>query len=934
MDQRNNRKLKIAFGALLVLVALIFVVAFFFGDRIPGLGKIWSVVGYMLGSCAILVPVVLMIAATSIFADENYFFFSGRNFGMFFILVGLCALYHHLRVPIHEELFPERLLQGGGLLGGLVVYVLHRVFDNTSTFVTLLLMLGLGILFIVPFGDVWQVLAWPFLWLYDRFLGDGEDEDDWEEQESGQQEAELPQKEISGRKQSVGQSMERLETMEQADGKEEVRRATRQFPKVTWSDGNEKGKSPVMTVEQSQPVAAVQPKQPDKAISSVRKLYEREEFKNFTDGIRKQSTFKRILTGNSQGVYNDPNVRKDLEQDPIDIPDWQEEGVRTGDSGTERYRYDVNDGTPREPLPSERALKPGESRNLFGASMFGSGSMSGAKRSSQENSKIINMPGLREEPAEEPDANFTMDFQPEETLPKQEVVINHYRSGDADDVIPDTDSVMDLLQSKKKAVPRKRQTGYKFPKPDLLNKPRHISYAAYEKDIHEQCGILEQTLADFKVRAQVIGVTRGPCVTRFEVQPAPGVKVSSITGLADDIALKLAAGGVRIEAPIPGKAAIGIEVPNIQNDPVYLREVVEDPAVKGQESKLSVGLGKDISGNIITADLAKMPHLLVAGSTGSGKSVCINTIIMSLLYRATPDDVKMILVDPKVVELSNYNGIPHLLTPVVTDMKKAASALHWAVVEMERRYTLFAENHAREINAYNQNAEEKLPYIVIIIDELSDLMMVARVDVEDAILRLAQKARAAGIHLILATQRPSVDVITGIVKANIPSRIAFAVSSQTDSRTILDIGGAEKLIGKGDMLYYPIGMNKPVRVQGAFVSDDELARVVEFVTKQSLPVTYSEEIVNQILSVDKPKEQESENGIVEDDLFLDALQLVTDVGQASSSMLQRRFSIGYTRAARLVDAMEKLGIVGEANGSKPREVIMSRQEIEEKYFQR
>ena len=450
---------------------------------------------------------------------------------------------------------------------------------------------------------------------------------------------------------------------------------------------------------------------------------------------------------------------------------------------------------------------------------------------------------------------------------------------------------------------------------------------------------MEQTLSDFRVRAKVIAVTRGPSVTRFELEPAPGVKVSSVVNLADDIALRLAAPGVRIEAPIPGKSAIGIEAPNTKNDTVCFREVVEDAKVRLAPSRLCIGLGKDISGDIISADLSKMPHLLVAGSTGSGKSVCINTIIAGILYKARPEEVKLILVDPKVVELSNYNGIPHLLTPVVTEPKKAASALHWAVAEMERRYNCFAESHVREINSYNAQAEEKMPFIVIIIDELSDLMMVAKVDVEDAILRLAQKARAAGIHLILATQRPSVDVITGIVKANIPSRIAFAVSSQTDSRTIIDMGGAEKLLGKGDMLFYPIGFNKPVRVQGAFVTDDELNKIVDFIVKQSIPVNYTEEVTEQELECDSKNkntggEEAESDAPAEDELFADALSLVLDMGQASSSMLQRRFRIGYTRAARLVDTMEELGIVGQSVGSKPREVIMSRQEAEERFLKR
>lgn len=490
-----------------------------------------------------------------------------------------------------------------------------------------------------------------------------------------------------------------------------------------------------------------------------------------------------------------------------------------------------------------------------------------------------------------------------------------------------------VVDAEKTFVEAKAESSYKFPPLELLEPPYVSKDKNTAEDIREQCAILEQTLEDFRVRASVVAVTRGPSVTRFELEPAPGVKVSSVVNLADDIALKLAASGVRIEAPIPGKAAIGIEVPNKKNDPVFFREVVDCDLVKNTEAKLCVGLGKDISGNIITVDLAKMPHMLVAGSTGSGKSVCINTLISGILYKASPEEVKMILVDPKVVELSNYNGIPHLLTPVVTDSKKAASALHWAVAEMERRYQAFADSRVREINSYNAQATEKMPFIVIIIDELADLMMVAKVDVEDAILRLAQKARAAGIHLILATQRPSVDVITGIVKANIPSRIAFAVSSQTDSRTILDMGGAEKLLGKGDMLFYPIGTNKPVRVQGAFVTDGELNKIVNFIKEQSIPLEYSKEVTEQALESDsKNINSDNDENFMGDELFEDAVRLVMDTGQASSSMLQRKFRIGYTRAARLVDSMEELGIVSEPAGSKPRELIMTRHDIEERFF--
>ena len=483
---------------------------------------------------------------------------------------------------------------------------------------------------------------------------------------------------------------------------------------------------------------------------------------------------------------------------------------------------------------------------------------------------------------------------------------------------------------------------YIFPPLELLNPVKKTNRRQFDSDVREQCRKLEQTLADFRVNAKVTGVTRGPSVTRYELEPAPGVKVSSVVNLADDIALRLAAPGVRVEAPIPGKAAIGIEAPNVTNDMVSFREIVDCEDVRKSSSKLCVGLGKDIEGKVITIDLAKMPHLLVAGTTGSGKSVCVNTLLAGIMYKARPDEVKLILVDPKVVELTNYNGIPHLLVPVVTDAKKAASALHWAVAEMERRYKSFADTRVRDIKAYNAQAEEKMPYIVIVIDEMSDLMMVAKADVEDAILRLAQKARACGIHMVLATQRPSVDVITGIVKANIPSRIAFAVSSLTDSRTILDMGGAEKLLGKGDMLYYPIGANKPSRVQGAFVSDEELNRVTDFIKQQAIPVEYSDEVTNVVLPSDSQKEAKNAAGGSgdaqeeqgQDELLDDAIRLVLDLGQASASMLQRRFRIGYNRAARLVEAMEELGIVGPAIGSKPRELKMSREEVEYKFLQK
>jgi stage III sporulation protein E len=446
-------------------------------------------------------------------------------------------------------------------------------------------------------------------------------------------------------------------------------------------------------------------------------------------------------------------------------------------------------------------------------------------------------------------------------------------------------------------------------------------------EVRHNAAILQDTLRSFNIDAKMLNASQGPAVTRFELEPAAGVKVSKIVHLADDIALKLAATDIRIEAPIPGKAAVGIEVPNTCVAPVTLRDVLESDSFRLAKGGVPVGLGKDIAGNPIVADLTKMPHLLVAGSTGSGKSVCINTFIASILFKQRPEDVKLILVDPKVVELSNYNGIPHLMTPVVTDPKKAASVLRWAVREMDDRYKRFAVTRTRDISRFNElHPEEAMPFVVIIIDELADLMMAASGDVEESICRLAQKARACGMHLVLATQRPSVDVLTGLIKANIPSRIAFAVSSQIDSRTILDMAGAEKLIGKGDMLFYPMGASKPLRVQGAFIGDGEIDALTEWIKEQGKPQ------YDQAVQQAQEEDSSEEGAFFEDELMGQAVDMVLETGQASASMLQRRFRIGYTRAARLIDTMEAMKIVGPNHGSKPREILMTAEEVQKKIF--
>lgn len=516
----------------------------------------------------------------------------------------------------------------------------------------------------------------------------------------------------------------------------------------------------------------------------------------------------------------------------------------------------------------------------------------------------------------------------------------------------DTEELKKKLESKKKAAkeepsvqmqiqekqeePKKE---YVFPPVSLLKRGSRIAGSYSEKEYKETAIKLQQTLKNFGVGVTVTNISCGPSVTRYELHPEQGVKVSKIVGLTDDIKLSLAAEDIRIEAPIPGKSAVGIEVPNKENNMVYLRDLFESDAFKKHGSSLAFAVGKDIGGQVVVTDIAKMPHLLIAGSTGSGKSVCINTLIMSIIFKSKPEDVKLIMVDPKVVELSVYNGIPHLLIPVVTDPKKASGALNWAVAEMTDRYKKFAEYNVRDLKGYNAKIEKikdiedekkpkKLPQIVIIVDELADLMMVAPGEVEDAICRLAQLARAAGIHLVIATQRPSVNVITGLIKANVPSRIAFSVSSGVDSRTIIDMNGAEKLLGKGDMLFYPAGFPKPQRVQGAFVSDQEVQRVVDFLTEQGMVADYSPEVETQMNSAPAAAAAGGAGGSGRDEYFAQAARFIIEKEKASIGMLQRMFKIGFNRAARIMDQLAEAGVVGEEEGTKPRKVLMTMEEFE------
>ena len=542
-------------------------------------------------------------------------------------------------------------------------------------------------------------------------------------------------------------------------------------------------------------------------------------------------------------------------------------------------------------------------------------------------------------PAEEPEKTEPeMTRQAAEEAKKEKTSADHTRipRSSREEIEADVDGIRQEIGKKAE----EKRPEYKTPPMNLLKKGTRGAMGDSDAHLREVARKLEETLDSFGVKVTVNNVSCGPTVTRYELMPEQGVKVSRIVGLTDDIKLSLAAADVRIEAPIPGKAAVGIEVPNKENTAVMLRDLLESDEFKKSRSRIAFATGRDISGKVVVSDIAKMPHLLVAGATGSGKSVCINTIIMSIIYKAKPEDVKLIMVDPKVVELSVYNGIPHLMIPVVTDPKKAAGALNWAVAEMNRRYQLFAEYNVRDLKGYNDKVEnikdiddpnkaQKLPQIVIIVDELADLMMVAPGEVEEAICRLAQLARAAGLHLVLATQRPSVNVITGLIKANMPSRIAFSVSSGVDSRTIIDMNGAEKLLGKGDMLFYPAGYQKPVRVQGAFVSDKEVQAVVDFLKENSGGAAYSEEIQKQVNSNQNVSVGGTSSEDDKDVYFVDAGKFIIEKDKASIGMLQRVFKIGFNRAARIMDQLAEAGVVGEEEGTKPRKVLMSMEQFEQ-----
>ena len=604
----------------------------------------------------------------------------------------------------------------------------------------------------------------------------------------------------------------------------------------------------------------------------------------------------------------------------------REEKERIRKSDKKQHLYDIEEEKPRKETAREKRLREKEEAKKKAMEI-------------DENQLSINLSGLEDEMKSgklkkyNHDADDLTPLGMEKTVkPNPNELGNLFKQ----EVETKEEKVKEVLNLEHTMTTESENEKYEFPPIEMLSEGSKQALKGGKKAVADTAAKLQKTLYSFGVSAKVENVSIGPAITRYELKPAEGVRVSRIANLADDIALNLAAETIRIEAPIPGKHAVGIEVPNAENEVVHLRDIIDTPEFEEHKSKLAFALGKDVGGKEIITDIAKMPHVMIAGATGSGKSVCINTLIASIIYKAKPSEVKLVMVDPKVVELSVYNGIPHLLIPVVTDPRKAAGALAWAVQEMENRYATFASKGVRDLKGYNEAVDKKdgigkLPHIVIIIDELADLMMVAKKDVEDAICRLAQKARAAGMHLVIATQRPSVDVITGLIKANVPSRIAFAVSSQVDSRTILDMVGAEKLLGKGDMLFYPAGAPKPTRIQGAFISDGEVEKIVNFL-KANGEAKYNEDIIESIENAnktDKEIAEQAEDDDETDPFLMDAIDVVVETGQASTSFIQRKFKVGYARAGRIIDQMEERGIISGYQGSKPREVLVTKERLAE-----
>lgn len=809
-------------------------VGFFFAD----------IFRYLFGLGAFFAILIVLLISTQYITHHRGIQYTKKFFGVIGLFISLLAIWHHFVIPVGEEILPQSLSEGGGLLGGGVLFVLRALFGVDGA----VILLGTFVVGSILLSTTWS-LASGYM----------------KTREQAKKSAQAAGAALHTTRETIGTVAEKFE-----------QRTTQMVHQMTDTMPYNQEKDPLFVEQHSQ----------------------MEDPKHHPDDTEEKM---------HDSVSADMEIHTPIaEEEPVPVAPPMESMVA---------EQETSSGTPLTTLKQEHENTP------IQFSIQKSEEHLPEEISSVPHEQAIDVLKIAEDKIEETDETIS---DAEEQDPSDE------------EVRQDDTEAATAMRSEQISSPDTETAGkaaYILPKvTHILSKHVKKENESLDQEIEENAHTLQQTLESFHVNAKVISACHGPAVTRYDLEPAPGVKVSKITNLAEDIALQLATTSVRIE-PVPGKAAIGIEIPNRILESVQLRDVLENPAFQEAQSKLTVGLGMDISGQAIFADIGKMPHLLVAGATGSGKSVCINTLISSILFKAAPDEVKFILIDPKMVELSNYNGIPHLMVPVVTDPKKASSVLNWAVQEMEKRYAVFASHSVRDIKSFNRRyAEEKMPFIVIVIDELADLMMVSPRDVEDSICRILQKARAAGIHMILATQRPSVNVITGIIKANLPSRISFAVSSQVDSRTILDRGGAETLLGKGDMLFSPQGAPKPIRVQGAFISDEEVEMLLDYIRSQGQEVSENEELIDFIENDSKEDDssEEDEFLVKQDKLLPDAVELVMSTGQASSSSIQRRFRVGYSRAARLVDTMEELRIIGPSGGgNKPREILMSQEQAME-----
>ena len=809
-------------------------VGFFFAD----------IFRYLFGLGAFFAILIVLLISTQYITHHRGVQYTKKFFGVIGLFISLLAIWHHFVIPVGEEILPQSLSEGGGLLGGGVLFVLRALFGVDGA----VILLGTFIVGSILLSTTWS-LASGYM----------------KTREQAKKSAQVAGAALHTTRETIGTVAEKFE-----------QRTTQMVHQMTDTMPYNQEKDPLFVEQHSQ----------------------MENPKHHPDDTEEKM---------HDSVSADLEIHTPIaEEEPVPVASPMESMVAEKETSSGAYLTTLKQ--EHENTPIQFSIQKSEEHLP-------------EKIPSTSHEQVVDALKIAEDKIEETDE--TISDAEEQDASDEEV-----RQDDTEAA-----TAMYSAQISSPDTETAGKTAYILPKvTHILSKHVKKENESLDQEIEENAHTLQQTLESFHVNAKVISACHGPAVTRYDLEPAPGVKVSKITNLAEDIALQLATTSVRIE-PVPGKAAIGIEIPNRILESVQLRDVLENPAFQEAKSKLTVGLGMDISGQAIFADIGKMPHLLVAGATGSGKSVCINTLISSILFKAAPDEVKFILIDPKMVELSNYNGIPHLMVPVVTDPKKASSVLNWAVQEMEKRYAVFASHSVRDIKSFNRRyAEEKMPFIVIVIDELADLMMVSPRDVEDSICRILQKARAAGIHMILATQRPSVNVITGIIKANLPSRISFAVSSQVDSRTILDRGGAETLLGKGDMLFSPQGAPKPIRVQGAFISDEEVEILLDYIRAQGQEVSENEELIDFIEndSREDDSSEEDEFLVKQDKLLPDAVELVMSTGQASSSSIQRRFRVGYSRAARLVDTMEELRIIGPSGGgNKPREILMSQEQAME-----